>query len=137
LDAKLTELDPCAIAVMRYTDKRKWLNLWTMLLWIFGATVVLFFSVAIILFIKETWLPGAITVIGTMVNGAGITWVVTQRKGAEQEERDAFAALSTECGDRQKSAARGVEPLGAAPEIPTVRELSSRAWKSLLWGDPI
>ena len=133
----MTDLDPYAIAVMRYTDKRKWLNLWTMLLWIFGATVVLFFSVAIILFIKETWLPGAITVIGTMVNGAGITWVVAQRKGAEREERDAFAALSTECGNRKKSAARGVEPLGAAPEIPTVRELNSRAWKSLLWGDPI
>jgi len=133
----LIDLDPCAIAVMRYTDKRKWLNLWTMLLWIFGATVVLFFSVAIILFIKETWLPGAITVIGTMVNGAGIAWVVTQRKGAEQEERDAFTVLSTECGDRRKSAARGVRPLGAEPEIPTARELSSRAWKSLLWGDPI
>ncbi len=134
----MTDLDPdlCVVAMERYTDKRRWLNLWTMLLWIFGVTVVLFSCVAILLFVRQTWLPGAITVLGTVVNGAGIAWVVTQRKGAEQEERDAFATFSTLCGRRRQSGRSSPSLQSAAADIPSVRELNSRAWRSLLRGGP-
>ena len=133
----MSDSDPCEVALERYTDKRRWLNLWTMLLWIFGATVVIFCSVAILLFIRETWLPGALVVLGTIVNGAGVAWVVSQRKGSEQEERDAFADFRAECGGRQQQVKPGPALQGSNPRIPTAQEINSNAWKSLLSGNSI
>ena len=119
----------------RYVDKLRWLNLWTVLLWIFGATLIVFCSVAIILFIRETWLPGALSILGTIVNGAGIGWVVARRKEAEAEERDAFKVFSVECGDRKRRAKAGsVELLGSEAKTFSERELRSRAWRSLFNG---
>ena len=123
--------NPCLYAMKRYVDKRRWLNLWTLLLWIFGATVVIFCCIAILLFIRETWLPGALTVLGTIVNGAGIAWVVKQRKGAEAEERSAFKTFRDECRGGKKSE---LELLGE--RVLTEQELNTLAWRALLSGTP-
>jgi hypothetical protein len=119
--------DPCAVAMTRYVDKRRWLNLWTVLLFIFGATIIIFCVIAIMLFIRETWLPGALTVLGTIVNGAAIAWVVNRRTEAEKEERDAFKEFNNQCGG--KKSVIGYQ--GPLTHIPTERELKTMAWKSL------
>ena len=137
----MMHLDPCDFAMKRYVDKLRWLNLWTALLWIFGVTLIVFCSVAILLFIRETWLPGALTVVGTTVNGAGIAWVLARRKEAETEERDAFNVFSVECAGRKPGAKAGKigPPPGPPPPSPgrrifSERELRSIAWQSLLKG---
>lgn len=119
--------NPCSFAIKRYVDKRRWLNLWTLLLWIFGVTVIIFCCTSILLFIRETWLPGALTVLGTIVNSAGIAWVVAQRKVAEAEERAAFKIFRDECQGGEKSK---LELLGQ--RVPSEVELKEIAWRSLL-----
>jgi len=120
--------DTCAVATERYFDKRRWLNLWTLLLWVFGVTVILFCCAAILLFITQTWLAGALTVLGTIVNGAGVGWVVTQRTTAEKEERDAFKVFTDTCGP-SKGGVAAVQ--GFIRPVPSRSELTSMAWKSL------
>ena len=93
----MPSLSLCDIAKLRYFHALRWLDLWKALLYIFGATVVLFLVGAIVLFIRESFLPGAIATLGTIVNSAGIAWVVRQRNGAASEEKEAFKELSTHC----------------------------------------
>ena len=114
----------CDFARMNYQDVLKWRNLWTILLYGFGVTVVLFSVAAILLFIRSTWLPGALTTLGTIVSGTGITWVVNQRKTAVAEEKEAFRRLNEEC--KQPGYA-----LAGIDKQPWFSELESNAWKSL------
>ena len=88
---------PCDFAKIRYLGALRWLNLWNILLYVFGASVVLFLVAALLLFIRSTWLPGALTALGTIVSGAGIAWVVKQRTTAHTEEKEAFEGLSKAC----------------------------------------
>src|SRR5439155_26489524 len=90
--------DPCALAVERYKNLARWRNLWTILLFVFGATVVVFLCAAVLLFIKEDWIPGAIATVGTIANGAGISWVVTRRNEAKEEETAAYEDVKKVCG---------------------------------------
>lgn len=117
--------DPCDIAKQRYYDCLRWLNLWKLLLFAFGVTIVIFSIVAIILFINANWLPLALSVLGTVVNGVGIGWVVNQRNKAADEEREAFERLTEECAPPQKKALVGVA------QQPWFQQLQTSAWKSL------
>lgn len=128
----MTKPNLCSFAMKRYVDKRRWLNLWTLLLWIFGVTVIIFCCTAILLFIRETWLPGALTVLGTIVNGAGIAWVVAQRRVAEAEERAAFKTFHNVCQGGEKSE---LELLGQ--RVPSEVALKAIAWRSLLLGPAV
>jgi hypothetical protein len=117
--------DRCDIAKQRYYDCLRWLNLWKLLLFVFGATIVIFSIVVIILFITASWLPLALSVLGTVVNGVGIGWVVRQRNKAADEEREAFDRLTQECAPPEKKAIIGVL------EQPWFKQLQTSAWKSL------
>jgi hypothetical protein len=97
--------DPCSIAFERYKNIARWRNLWTILLFIFGASVIIFLAGAILLFIKESWLPGAITLCSTIVNAAGVSWVVARRTEAVKEETDAYADVKNVCGGVTKASA--------------------------------
>jgi hypothetical protein len=119
--------DPCLVAMTRYLDKRRWLNRWTLLLYIFGSAVIAFCVVAIIFFIRQTWLSGAVSVIASLASGAGINWVVTRRTEAEKEERDALAEFNAQCGGKKTLV--GAE--GASTRVPTVAELQRSAWLAL------
>jgi len=90
--------DPCGFAIERYKGIARWRNLWTILLFFFGATVVVFLCICIVLFIKESWLPGAVATVGTIVNGVGIAWVVARRTDAVREEAEAYSDLKSVCG---------------------------------------
>lgn len=115
---------PCDFAKMAYLEAARWRNLWTILVYAFGVTLVLFAIAAILLFIRSTWLPAALTTLGTIVSGAGISWVVNQRTISVAEQAAAFKQLKRECG-----------PPGPAfmkiQQQQWFSELESAAWKSL------
>jgi len=79
-------VSPCEFAIERYRNIAKWRNMWTILLFIFGATVIVFLCGSILLFIMQSFLPGAISTLGTIVNGVGVSWVLNRRTDAVKEE---------------------------------------------------
>ena len=88
---------PCDFAKARYVDIGRFRKLWGSLWILLGASVALFLFVSVVLFIRSSWLPGAISALGTIVNGAGMTWITTQRRVAADEEEKAFAELIQQC----------------------------------------
>jgi hypothetical protein len=94
----------CDFAKARYLDIGRLRKLWGML-WIFlGASVALFLGTSVLLFLRTNWLPGAISLLGTIVNGTAMKWLITQRKVAANEEESAFAELVQHCGPPASSA---------------------------------
>jgi hypothetical protein len=116
--------DACEYAKQHYRNCAMWLNLWKVLLFAFGTTVVIFCILAIVLYINASSLPGALSVLGTIVNGLGIGWVVTQKNKASDDERAAFDALTKEC------APPGKQLIGVRQQ-PWFQQLQSSAWRSL------
>jgi len=74
-----------------------WRNLWTILLFAFGAAVVVFLVLAVLFFLRQDWLPGAITTLMTIVEGAGIKWVADRRAEAVKEEEAAYKDVEEKC----------------------------------------
>jgi hypothetical protein len=89
--------DPCRIAVDRYKNYAMWRNLWTILLFFFGSTIIVFACVSILLFINQGWLASAISTLGTIVSGASIGWVVKRREEAQKEEEKAYEDQKLVC----------------------------------------
>src|SRR5438874_10850096 len=87
----------CQYAQDRHQNFLRWRNLWTILLFVFGSTVIVFLSLAIVLFITQSWLTGAISTIGTIANGAGVAWVVNRRMEAVKEEETAYHDVEEKC----------------------------------------
>jgi hypothetical protein len=103
--------DPCRIAVDRYKNYAIWRNLWTILLFFFGATIIVFTCISILLFINQDWLASAISTLGTIVNGASISWVVKRREEAQREEERAYEDQKLVCagGPTPSSAQAGYQ----------------------------
>ncbi|MBI4488199.1 MAG: hypothetical protein HY694_03880 [Deltaproteobacteria bacterium] len=95
---------PCQYAIERHRNIAKWRNLWTILLFIFGSAVVVFLVGAILLFVRQDWLPGAISTLATIVNGVGIKWVYERRKEAVEEEEAAYKDVAEKCAEEIGSA---------------------------------
>ena len=112
--------DPCPIAVDRYKNLARWRNLWTILLFVFGATVIAFACVSIVLFSATQWLPGAFVTIGAIAGGAGVGWVVTRRGEAVQEELAALEEVKAACAGRKAIVARAGEAEAAGGIPPEV-----------------
>ena len=89
---------PCDFAKARYVDIGLLRKLWGRLLFILGVSVTLFLSIAIVFFLRSKWLPSALSVLGTIMNGAAMKWITTQRKIAAEEEVQAFHELVQQCG---------------------------------------
>jgi HAMP domain-containing protein len=89
---------PCDFAKARYLDisrlRKAWGYLWILL----GASVAIFLLLAIVFFLRSSWLPAALSTLGTIVNGAAMTWITTQRQTAANEEQQAFNELVQQCG---------------------------------------
>ncbi len=88
---------PCQYAMDRHRNLVLWRNLWTILLFGFGTAVVFFLIMAILWFIRESWLPAAVSMVGTIVSGAGIKWVVERRTEAVGEEKEAYKDVQDAC----------------------------------------
>jgi len=114
-------VSPCEYAIERHRNIAKWRNLWTILLFIFGCTVVIFLVAAILLFIRQDWLPGALSTLGTIVNGVGIKWIYERRMEAVKEEEEAYKDVEEKC-------AKGISPGKVTQQL---REAAS---KQLLFG---
>lgn len=116
-------VSPCAIAFERYQNLARWRNLWTILLFVFGTTVIVFLVGTILLFIRQDWVVGVMSTLGTIVNGFGVSWVVTRRTEAVQEEEAAYADVKVVCGGAGGGVA-GLEvaggPRGSGVERPTI-----------------
>lgn len=91
--------DNCSFARDRHANKLMWLNLWTILLFVLGAAVVLLLIVALVLFFRQDLASGAISVAGSAVSGLGAGYVIGQRKVAKEEEETADRIARRECKD--------------------------------------
>ena len=137
-----TPESPCDFAKLHYYSASRWLSLWKILVYVFGIAVVLFLVASILLFIRSSFLPGALTTLGTIVTGSGITWVVNQKSAAATEECAAFDRLKSgmppPC-QRPKLGAfmHFAQGLGQMEHRPSAQELKTemkrQAWKSLGW----
>ncbi len=94
------------IVYNRYRNALLWRNLWSILLFVFGASLIIFAVVTIFFLIRQDWIPGALAVIGTIVEGAGTAWVVSRRNESVTEEKEALEVAQKEFG-KVKAAFRG------------------------------
>jgi len=92
------DISPCEYARERHQNIARWRNLWSILLFAFGTAVVLFLIVSIFLFLGQSWLPGAVSTLGTIASGAAMTWVTRRRVDAMQEEELAYKEVVARCG---------------------------------------
>jgi hypothetical protein len=98
--------DPCQLAIERYRNFARWRNLWSILLFVLGASVVLFLLAAIFLLIREEWLPVALTTLGTIVTGVAAKWVMDRRTESVKEEQAAFEAAQKYCANGEVATAQ-------------------------------
>ncbi len=87
----------CQLARQRHRNAALWLNLWTILIWVFGVAVVAFLVVAIVMFLREQWLALALTALASMAEGAAIKWVRDRRAEAVSEEKEAYQDVEHAC----------------------------------------
>jgi hypothetical protein len=127
-----TPFDPCTLAVERYKSIARWRNLWTILLFIFGMTVILFLCASILLFNSQGWLPGAISALGTIVNGVGVSWVVARRNDAVREEGLAYEDVKKAVRESMASTHATAPTPGAGGSV--LQELEDFRRKQLLFG---
>jgi hypothetical protein len=90
-------ITPCEYARERHQNMVRWLNLWTILLFAFATALIIFSILAISLYIGATWLPGALSTLGTIVSGVSIQWVVKRRTVAKNEEEKAYKDVVEQC----------------------------------------
>jgi hypothetical protein len=89
---------PCDFAKVRYVEIGRLRNTWSWLVFLIGAALAIFLILAILLFIRSAYLPGALTTLGTIVTGPALKWINDQRKTAVDEDAKAFADLERTCG---------------------------------------
>ncbi len=87
----------CTYAQERHRNMAMWRNLWTILLFAFGAAVVVFLVLAVLFLLRQDWLPGALTTLGTIVEGAGMKWIADRRADAVKEEEAAYQDVADKC----------------------------------------
>ncbi len=90
---------PCDYARERHRNIAMWRHLWTILLFVFGTSVVVFLCLAVLFLLRQDWLPGAVTTLGTIVNGVSIKWIVDRRTEAVEEEERAYQDVKQNCKD--------------------------------------
>ena len=90
---------PCEYARQRHSDLARWRNLWTILLFVFGSSLILFLSIAVLFFLRQSWLPGALSTLGTLVGGVSVKWVLDRRGEAVTEEEAAYKDVEAKCSD--------------------------------------
>ena len=101
---------PCDFARARYLDIGRFRRLWAILVFVLGVSVALFLCVSILLFLRSSWLPGAIGMLGTLVNGAAMSWITSQKATAADEEQKAFDELVKTCGPHARQDVMGFMP---------------------------
>jgi len=107
----------CEFAIERYRNIAKWRNMWTILLFVFGATVIIFLCGSILLFIRQSFLPGAISTLGTIVNGVGVSWVLSRRTDAVKEEEESYKDVQSKCPAAPNAIAAQIQALNSRQKL--------------------
>jgi hypothetical protein len=94
----------CDIAVERHKNAVQWWNLWNILLYIFGAFLILFLIYLIVYLIQSNTINAILGVLGTIIDGVVLKWVVDQRNDAKKVENEAFEQIETNCKEKVKDA---------------------------------
>jgi small-conductance mechanosensitive channel len=123
----MADFNPCDFLFERWKNLALWRNLWTILIFLFGAFLVIFLVSTIFLFIKESWISGALTTVGAIVDGVVVRWVLARRDQAVAEETQAKEELLRVCGPARAATPAGLEsaPIGTTTEV-AVAEVESR-----------
>lgn len=87
----------CSIAQERHHSTALWRNLWTLLLWLLGVSIVAFLMMAVLFLLREAWLPAAVVTLGSIAEGVGIKWVTDRRADAVREEAETFRDVQSAC----------------------------------------
>ena len=87
----------CDIAQERHHGAALWRNMWTLLLWLLGLSIVLFLVMAVLFLLREEWLPAAVVTLGSIAEGVGIKWVTDRRTDAVREETEMYKDLEGAC----------------------------------------
>jgi hypothetical protein len=100
-------------ADQRHRTLALWRNLWTTLIFALGLAATLFFIGAICLFVRESWIAGAISTVASIFSGGTVPWLVARRQEAVKEEERAFqeavkAAAKQDQTDAAQQAREGV-----------------------------
>ena len=96
----MIQLDLCEYAKERHRNMLRWLNAWSMLVFVVGATIVIFLVFAVLLWVREDWLPAAVTTVGTLASGAATGFLVNQREAVKKDEQQAYEDVAEHCGGR-------------------------------------
>jgi hypothetical protein len=89
--------DPCAYARERHLNLLRWRNLWTILLFVFGAAIVIVLTLTIAFASDGKFIQSVATAVGTVASGIAIKWVLDRRTDAVSEEQAAFDQMLAIC----------------------------------------
>lgn len=109
--------DRCEFLLTRWKNLALWRNLWSILIFVLGASVALWLAAAVWLYTQSSWLPAVLTTLGTLVSGVAASWVLARRNDAVAEEVDAKRELLATCGGPGAAA-----PKGQGDERPTTAD---------------
>lgn len=93
----MAETTQCEYARDRHRQFVLWRNLWTILLFVFGTTIIIFLSIAILFFLNSEALKASLSTLGTIVSGVAVKWVKDRRDEAMAEEKSAYDDVVTRC----------------------------------------
>jgi membrane protein YqaA with SNARE-associated domain len=115
---KQTQVD---LATERHRAIARWRNLWTALIFAVGLAATVFLITAILLFIKESWIPGGISTLASILGGGAVQWLLARRKEAVSEEQQAFqeqtqASKQDEERERREQSRRALFGGGSSPK---------------------
>lgn len=106
--------NPCDFLFARWKNLALWRNLWTILIFLLGAAFTIFLIGAVFLFVRASWIPAALSTLGTIANGVAVGWVLARRNQAVDEETQAKQELLAQCSG-VAAAAPQAAPAGQAP----------------------
>jgi hypothetical protein len=83
----------CAIEEREWRNALLFKNAWSILLFILGVSIATFLVLVIVLWLRQDWVAGSVILLGTIVEGAGVKFLVdlrTQSKTEADAAKDAF-----------------------------------------------
>ena len=90
----------------RYRTLLRWRDRWTLLVYALGVATAAFLIAAIFLLVKESWLPGALSTVASIVTGAAGRWLLERRSEAVAEEQEAFERRTRDQKDQENQQER-------------------------------
>jgi hypothetical protein len=87
----------------RYQLLLRWRDRWTLLIYALGVATTAFLVTAILFFLNESWMPGALSTVASLLTGAAAKWLLDRRQQAVSEEERAYQELRHDLKAEQNS----------------------------------